>query len=98
MRKAYLVGHITITDPQAYAVYSSQVPLTIEAFGGKYLVRGGETSSLEGAQLGSRTVVIEFPNRETAESWYNSSAYQAIVKHRTDNSTGSIMLIDGYEP
>ena len=97
MRKAYLVGHLTITNPQAYAVYSAQVPSTIAAFGGKYLVRGGATTILENSQLGDRSVVIEFPSREAAESWYNSEAYQAIIQHRLDNATGTLMLIDGYE-
>jgi uncharacterized protein (DUF1330 family) len=97
MRKAYLIGHITITNPQGYAVYSAQIPSTLAAFGGKYLVRGGETTLLENTQLGERSVVIEFPSRAAAESWYHSEAYQTIVKHRLDNATGTVMLIDGYE-
>ena len=97
MSKAYLVGQITVHNPQAYAVYSTQVPQTIAAFGGKYLVRGGHTTQLEGQAQGERNVVVEFPNRATAEAWYHSDAYQAIIQHRTDNSTGSLALVDGYE-
>ena len=98
MSKAYLIGHITITHPPAYAVYASQVPNTLAAFGGKYLVRGGNATPVEGDTLGERHVVIEFPSREAAEAWYASAAYQAIVKHRTDNATGSLVLVDGYAP
>lgn len=97
MNKAYLVGQITVTNPQAYATYSEQVPNIIKAYGGKYLVRGGTTSILEGTSKDDRHVVIEFPNRETAQSWYNSDAYQAIICYRTDNSTGTLLLIDGYQ-
>ena len=99
MSKAYLVGHITVTNPQAYAVYSAQVPHTIAAFGGKYLARGGHATQLEGQgqAQGERNVVIEFPSREIAEAWYRSEAYQAIIQHRTDNSTGALALVDGYE-
>jgi uncharacterized protein (DUF1330 family) len=97
MRKAYLVGQITVINPEAYAVYSAQVPQTIAAFGGKYLVRGGLATVLEGISRGDRNVVIEFPDRQTAENWYASDAYQAIVKHRTDNSTGTLAIIDGFE-
>ena len=96
MSKTYLVGQITVTNPEAYAVYASQVPQTIAAFGGKYLVRGGHATQLEGQALGERNVVIEFPNREIAEAWYNSDAYQAIIAHRTNNSTGALALVDGY--
>jgi uncharacterized protein (DUF1330 family) len=51
---------------------------------------------VEGEALGERHVVIEFANRETAEAWYASEAYQAIVQHRTANATGSLVLVDGY--
>jgi uncharacterized protein (DUF1330 family) len=96
MSKTYLVGQITVTNPQAYALYSAQVPHTIATFGGKYLVRGGHATQLEGVPQGERNVVVEFPSREIAEAWYNSEAYQAIIQHRTDNSTGSLALVDGY--
>jgi uncharacterized protein (DUF1330 family) len=97
MSKTYLVGQITVTNLEAYAVYASQVPQTIAAFGGKYLVRGGHATQLEGQAQGERNVVIEFPSREIAEAWYNSDAYQAIIGHRTNNSTGALALVDGYE-
>ena len=97
MNKTYLIGQITITNPEAYAVYSAQVPQTIAAFGGKYIVRGGHATQLEGQAQGERNVVIEFPSREIAEVWYNSEAYQAIIAHRTNNSTGALALVDGYD-
>lgn len=97
MSKAYLIGQITVTNPEAYAVYSAQVPHTIAAFGGKYLVRGGQATQLEGFAQGERNVVIEFPNREAAQAWYNSEAYQTIISHRTNNSTGALALVDGYD-
>ena len=98
MTKAYLIGHITITNPQAYAVYASQVPNTLAAFGGRYVVRGGNSTQIEGETPGERHVVIEFPNRESAQAWYGSDAYQAIIQHRTNNATGCLVLVDGYAP
>jgi uncharacterized protein (DUF1330 family) len=98
MTKAYLIGQITITNPEAYALYASQVPETIAAFGGKYLVRGGHATQLEGQPQGERNVVIEFPSRERAEAWYASDAYQSIINHRLNNATGSLAVVDGYAP
>jgi uncharacterized protein (DUF1330 family) len=98
MTKAYLIGQITITNPEAYALYASQVPETIAAFGGKYLVRGGHATQLEGQPQGERNVVIEFPSRERAEAWYGSDAYQSIINHRLNNATGSLAVVDGYAP
>ena len=97
MSKAYLVGQITITNPQAYAAYAAQVPHTIAAYGGRYLVRGGHATQLEGQAQGERNVVVEFPSREVAEAWYHSEAYQAIIAHRINNSIGSIAIVDGYD-
>jgi uncharacterized protein (DUF1330 family) len=96
MTKAYLIGQITITNPEAYAVYAAQVPQTIAAFGGKYLVRGGHATLLEGLAQGERNVVIEFPSLELAQAWYNSESYQAIIGHRTRHATGTLMIVDGY--
>jgi uncharacterized protein (DUF1330 family) len=98
MTKAYLIGQITITNPEGYAAYAAQVPHTIEAYGGKYLVRGGRTTLVEGSSHGDRNVVIEFPNRDAAEAWYASDSYQAIINLRTSNATGSLALVDGYAP
>lgn len=96
MTKAYLIGQITVTNPEGYAFYAARVPATIQAAGGKYLVRGGHTTQLEGQSQGQRQVVLEFPSRAAAEAWYGGEAYQAILPHRTQNSTGSLMIVDGY--
>ena len=96
MSKAYLVGQITITNPQAYATYAAQVPQTIAAYGGQYLVRGGHATQLEGQAQGERHVVVEFANREIAEAWYHSEAYQAIIAHRINNSIGTIAIVEGF--
>lgn len=86
MAKVYMIGTITITNPEGYKPYAAEAPKTVAAAGGKYLVRGGAATLLEGKQLGERHVVVEFPSRAAAEGWYNSSAYQAILPHRQNNS------------
>lgn len=98
MTKAYLIGQITVTNPEGYALYKAKVLATIQQFGGRYLVRGGTPTQLEGESQSTRHVVLEFPSRAVAESWYHSPEYQAILSHRTENSTGEITLVDGYEP
>ena len=95
MTKAYIVGQLTITNAEGYAKYAAVVPGTVQAHGGKYLVRGGQVSQLEGLSQGDRRVVIEFPSRQAAEVWYRSPEYQAILPHRQANSVGHIALVDG---
>lgn len=97
MTKAYVIGQITVTNPEGYAFYASRVPATLAGAGGNYLVRGGDKTQLEGQSQSDRHVVIEFPNRAAAEAWYKGDAYQAILPHRLQNSTGSLVLVDGYD-
>jgi uncharacterized protein (DUF1330 family) len=98
MTKAYLIAQITVTNPAGYALYQAQVPQIIEDFGGRYLVRGGHATQVEGRSQGERNVVLEFPSRSKAEAWYASDAYQAIIHHRQNNSTGDLLFVDGYSP
>ena len=37
----YVIGNISVTDPEAFAEYGKLVPDTIAQYGGRYLVRGG---------------------------------------------------------
>ncbi|NDB22227.1 MAG: DUF1330 domain-containing protein, partial [Proteobacteria bacterium] len=84
-------------DAEAYAEYSRQVPATIEQYGGRFLVRGGHTTQVEGDAHGNRRVVIEFPDRDTLVSWYHGPEYQAILPIRHANSVGTIAFVDGVE-
>ena len=43
----------------------------------------------------SRTVVVKFPDYETALSWYNSDEYAPIKKIREENSNGNFIIIEG---
>lgn len=93
----YVLAHVTIHDPEAYKEYTSQVPETVAAHGGRFLVRAGRNTVMEGEMPGERHVVIAFPDRKSAEGWYNSPEYQAILPIRQANSRGTLMIIDGHE-
>lgn len=94
---AYVIGHITVNDPEGYGKYTSQVPGTLAPHGGAFIVRGGRTVVMEGEVPGNRHVVIRFPDRAAAEAWYNSPEYQAIIPIRQAHSTGVLMIADGYD-
>lgn len=93
----YSVGHITVTNMEAYKEYAAQVPAIIAAHGGRYLVRGGAATDVEGQMPGDRHVVLEFPDRAAAEGFYFSAEYQEILKIRLANSTGVMTIVDGFE-
>ena len=91
----YLVAEIEVKDAEAYKNYTSRVPDLIARAGGRYLVRGGKTTGLEGAAVAGRIVILEFPSFAAAEAFYNAKEYQQILGYRTGASVGRVFLVDG---
>jgi uncharacterized protein (DUF1330 family) len=73
---AYVIVETNVHDPEAYKAYMAASPGTIEAFGGRFLVRGGELATLEGDWAPTRLVMVEFPDLDTARRWYDSELYR----------------------
>jgi uncharacterized protein (DUF1330 family) len=92
---AYVIAEIRVTDAAAYEPYRPLAAASIARFGGRFIVRGGEASLLEGAPEPQRVVVIEFPDAETARRWYRSDEYQQALKIRQSASTGRLFLVEG---
>src|SRR5262245_32383736 len=63
---AYIAVQVDVKDPDTYARYRALAPASIAAHEGRYLVRGGACTTLEGSWLPSRFVILEFPTREHA--------------------------------
>ena len=95
---AYLIANAEVTDPAAYERYRSNVPAVIAQYGGRYLVRGGETGVPEGTFPGSRFVVLEFPDRTAADAFWRSPEYAEVKKLRQGAATMNIALVEGYVP
>jgi uncharacterized protein (DUF1330 family) len=81
---AYVIGHITVKNPEKWAEYRNQVPATLTSWNAELVFRGKTTSVLSGNHSHNDTVVIRFPNTESVEQWYNSAAYQELIPLRTD--------------
>jgi uncharacterized protein (DUF1330 family) len=93
--KGYVVGDIEVRDPDLYAEYARQVPATIDRYGGRYLVRGGDARPLEGGWSPHRVIVLEFDSVEQARAWYESEEYQELAAIRQRAAVGSLLLVAG---
>ena len=94
---AYAVAHMRrVTMGPPIVEYLERIDATLAPFGGHFIVHGGDFELLEGSWPGN-LIVIEFPDRAQADTWYNSPAYQAIVTLRTDNSDSDVIMIDGVD-
>ncbi len=92
---AYLIGSIEVTDPQSYEEYRKQVPDTIAAYGGKYLVRGSAAESMEGDWDPKRLVILEFESMERAKEWYNSPEYCPLKQIRFRAANSNVVFVEG---
>jgi uncharacterized protein (DUF1330 family) len=95
---AYVIVEVEVTDPELYDQYRAATPTTIAAAGGRFLVRGGEVTVLEGDWQPSRLVVLEFEDLAAAERWYESEAYQAAKKLRGGGARMRMVAVRGIGP
>ncbi len=80
---AYVIGHVTVKDPDKWAEYRNRVPETLAPWEGELVLRGKLMAVLSGQHDHTDTVVIRFPNPESVVKWYNSAAYQELIPLRT---------------
>lgn len=97
MAKGYVVGELEITDPVLFEEYRSKVPGTIAAYGGRYLVRGGDTVRLEGNRPIRRFVVLEFESPQRARDWYHSEEYGPLKELRLRSANAHLFLVNGTD-
>ena len=95
---AYLIGDIAVDDPDLYAEYAAGVPATLEAYGGRYVVRGGAPEAVEGDWPAQRIVILEFADRERAMAWLEGSEYAPLRAKRHRAAQARFVLVDGHEP
>ena len=74
--KGYIVCvYKSISNEEKLKEYAVKARTAVEKYKGKFLIRGGKTITNEG-ESSPRTVVIEFPSYDEANSFYNSKEYQ----------------------
>ncbi len=83
---------IEIHDPELYEEYKKISLPAVEAFGGRFLVRGAKTESFEGDWNPQRLVVLEFSSVAIAREWWSSEQY-AIAKNIRYKAAKSKMLV-----
>ena len=93
---AYIIIEIEIKDQKMFDEYKKLATDTIALYGGKYLVRGGETEILEGDWIPNRIVILEFPSMDQAKKWYSSEEYAPAMKLRKMSADSDMILAEGY--
>ncbi len=91
---AYIKSAIEIHDKKTFdQIYFPAILKQVEHYGARLLAASDSPHIVEGNWLRGRTVLWEFPDVETAKSWYRSDEYAPLLKLRQDISTASIILL-----
>jgi uncharacterized protein (DUF1330 family) len=91
---AYVIGHITVKDPEKWMEYRTKVPATLAPWGGEVILRGRRVAVLTGEHQHLDIVVIRFPDVAGAAGWYASPAYRALIPLREEAAE---MVLISYE-
>ena len=92
---AYAIVDVEIHDIEPYMQYMASVKPLIEQFGGRYLVRGGEFKVIEGDYQPTRIVLLEFPDLDSIEGFYESAGYRSLKALRESCSTTNMTVVQG---
>jgi uncharacterized protein (DUF1330 family) len=90
----YAITEVEIIDQAAFNEFSPKVPATMQAFGGKYLVRGGKVTPLDG-EAPKRVVVSVLDSAEKAQAWRDSAAWKELMPMRTKAAKTRAYIVEG---
>lgn len=93
---AYLVINCSITDRALLDEYVAAAGGTIGVVPIKVLAMDNESETVEGEPAGTRTVILEFEDKEGFRTWYDSPGYQAIIAKRHAATEGFGVLVQGF--
>jgi uncharacterized protein (DUF1330 family) len=93
----YLIVEMHITNPEQYKQYMALAPATVKAFGGEYLVRGGQHETLEGDWQPHRVAMLRFPSYAQAKAFYEDGDYVSKIKPLRAGATEyfNMVLVEG---
>ena len=93
--KGYVVCvYKSITNEDKLKEYAVKARAAVEKYKGKFLIRGGKTTTNEG-EASPRTVVIEFPSYEEANLFYNSKEYKEAHNILKDHAIRHHQTLEG---
>ena len=82
---AFFVSRIKVKDTAKMQEYAANAGPTIKANNGAMVLRGAAAETLIGDDAGDHvTSIVQFPDIETLNTWFNSPAYQRLSSLRDE--------------
>jgi uncharacterized protein (DUF1330 family) len=92
---AYVIVDMTVTDSVKIQDYRKLAEQSVADYGGRFIVRGGQTQVLDGDWSPQRVVVLEFPGMDQARRWRASPEYAKACEIRNRAATTRMILVEG---
>ena len=94
MKGYWVCVYEKINNIEKLKEYAVKAKPAVEKFSGKFLIRGGKNRTNEGINS-PRTVVVEFPDYNTALKCYDSKEYQEAHDILEGHVVRSHQLVEG---
>ena len=79
MPSAYIIAHVTVTNPEQYEEYKKLSTIAMQVYGAEVCVRGGKVEVLEGDWAPTRVVVLKFASFEAAKQIGRASCRERVL-------------------
>jgi len=93
---AYMIVHATLTDRDKFiAGYAPAAARLVEQYGGRYFLKAAASTVLEGdLDAGASVVISEWPDKDAALRFWNSSEYAEVKKLREDCANCRVTVVE----
>ena len=95
---AYLVVSVEeIIDPDLLNEYGQRTNPITERHGGKVIGSSPNPTVLEGEITIVRSLVIEFPDLDALNGWYNDDEYKPLIELRQQAIKSTLWVVEGSQ-
>lgn len=91
---AFFVAQVRVKDPDKFRNYAQAAGKSMQPFGGSVLIKGASRRTLAGPQAFPNLALVQFPDHDSLEAWYQSAEYQSLLPLREEAAD---MVITSYE-
>lgn len=95
MKVYFLFENLEVLHLEKLEEYRKHVLPMVKKYGGSYLFVGGNPRTLEGSWEPGYMVLIEFPDKASAQAWYYSEEYALFKSMRLGALKANGILLEG---
>ncbi|MCK1357678.1 DUF1330 domain-containing protein [Bradyrhizobium sp. 199] len=92
----YIIAQLKFKKREVYDGYQARFLGVFEKFNGKVLVADENPVVLEGEWPRDKVVLLEFPDKDSAQQFHESPEYQAIAVDRKAGADGIVLMLQGF--